>query len=112
VEHFKDGKFHGEYVTYYQSGQIKETGAFKNDKRDGEYVAYDKNGTMKEKALFKNGKLEGDFQSFLTETPETADDGEGAVSSATGLDSLPEKEKRIDDLLRDLRAFEKEEKEA
>jgi hypothetical protein len=41
-----------------------------------------------------------------------ADDEEDFMAPATGLKSLKEKEKKIDDLLRSLREFDKDEEEA
>jgi antitoxin component YwqK of YwqJK toxin-antitoxin module len=111
VEYFKDGKFHGEYVSCYKNGQLKEKGNFRNDKREGEYIAYDRSGRIREKATFRNGKPQGEFQCFYEETDNTGDDGDDDLPSATGLKSLKEKERRIDDLLKDLREFDKEKKE-
>ena len=56
----KNGKKEGEWVWYYENGQLESKVTYKNGEREGEYVSYWMNGHLNVKATFKNGKLEGE----------------------------------------------------
>ena len=44
LDNFKDGKQHGEYISYHQNGKILMKGKFKEGKQHGEWSEYHKNG--------------------------------------------------------------------
>jgi len=104
-EFFQNGKYEGEYVCFYKSGQIKEKGFFKNDKRHGDYIAYYKNGRIKEQAVYKNGNLTGKFLTFNEDGSQADKDGSDEDGSARTWD-----EKDVADLLHDLSHFDKKKK--
>jgi hypothetical protein len=112
VEHFKNGKFHGEYTTYYKNGQIKEKGNFKNDRRDGDYIAYHRDGYTKERAAYVNGRRIRGFQPSQgdAQTRGIYDEEDEKASSSADYD-LDDNAKKIDDLLKGLREFAKEQEE-
>ena len=77
---FKDGKQHGPWVHYYESGQLWMKGTYKNGKEEGPWVSYKPdgklgaeldettsgawvgyhgNGQLWMKGTYKNGKREG-----------------------------------------------------
>jgi len=47
----------GEWLGYYENGQVLVEVNFKNGKRDGERVIYDKDGEVEFKTTFKDGKI-------------------------------------------------------
>ena len=107
-EHFRMGKFEGEYRSYYKNGRLRERGAFKNDRRDGDYEAYDREGRLREKALYRNGKLVGTFMTF-------AGGRRGLRRGVGGRMTLPpddmdddreDRERAVDDLLKNLHEFQ------
>ncbi len=104
-EHFQHGRFEGDYVCYYKSGQIKEKGLFINDKRHGEYITYFKNGQIKEKAVYKNGNLSGKFLTFNEDGTQSDADASEEDSSASAWE-----EKDIANLLHDLSHFDRKKK--
>ena len=91
IEHFKDGKFNGEQLYYYDNGQVKEkitynlgevvgtyysyhkngelnyTGAFTDGKKNGEWNRYDENKDLILTEIYKNGKLK-DVKQYIVDT--------------------------------------------
>ena len=55
----KEGKIHGEVVTYYPSGQISTLANYSNNKKEGIEKKYYKSGQLYRIRPFKNGKLNG-----------------------------------------------------
>ena len=55
----KDGKVHGEAITYYPSGQISTLVNYNNNKKEGIEKKYYKSGQVYRIRPFKNGKLNG-----------------------------------------------------
>ena len=55
----KDGKVHGEAITYYPSGQISTLVNYHNNKKEGIEKKYYKSGQLYRIRPFKNGKLNG-----------------------------------------------------
>ena len=49
------------FVTYYESGRVKEMGGFRDGLRDGAWKQYAENGTVLCEALFDNGKRQGNW---------------------------------------------------
>ena len=57
---FKKGKRVGEWVEYWENGQLKVKGTFKDGKpKDGPWESYHKNGQLREKGNIKDGKQDG-----------------------------------------------------
>ena len=54
--HWKNNKLYGEYKFYHEIGQLWEHSFWKNGKRHGEYKDYHENGQLWEHSLWKNGK--------------------------------------------------------
>jgi len=52
----RDGKWNGEYISYWNSGKICTKTTYKNDKLDGEWEYWNENGTLKEKIIYKDGE--------------------------------------------------------
>lgn len=49
------------FVTYYESGRVKEMGGFHQGLRDGAWKQYAENGTVLCEALFANGQRQGNW---------------------------------------------------
>jgi len=65
LDNFKDGKQHGEYISYHQNGKILMKGKFKEGKQHGEWSEYHKNGELYWKLKYIDGKsADGLFQMF------------------------------------------------
>ena len=62
----KDGKFDGEWVTYYNNGQLFEKGEYKDGKEEGEWVIYSRNGLLITKGEYKDGKRIGEWVDYWT----------------------------------------------
>ncbi len=59
--HFDDGM--GErFMTYYETGRVKEIGAFREGRRDGVWKQFDENGAVLAKAEFINGVRQGTWE--------------------------------------------------
>ncbi len=58
---FDDGS--GErFLTYYETGRVKEVGAYRNGRRDGVWKQFDENGAVLAKAEFINGVRQGTWE--------------------------------------------------
>ena len=57
----KDGKKEGEWVWYYDNGQLDWKGTYRNGKKEGEWVLYHDNGQLSLKGTYRNGQLEGEW---------------------------------------------------
>ena len=51
-----DGKWNGEYTSYWNNGNICTKCYYKNDKLDGEWEYWNQDGTLKEKIIYKYGE--------------------------------------------------------
>jgi antitoxin component YwqK of YwqJK toxin-antitoxin module len=62
----KSTRFHdGErerFMTYFETGRVKELGAFRNGHRDGVWKQFDANGAVLAKAEFINGVRQGTWE--------------------------------------------------
>jgi len=58
---FNDGSL-DHFITYYESGRIKEMGAFLNGRRDGVWKQFDENGTVMAEASFSKGHRVGTWE--------------------------------------------------
>jgi antitoxin component YwqK of YwqJK toxin-antitoxin module len=61
----ESGLLEGEYRLFYRNGQIKDQEFFKNGKFDGDYVSYYKDGQLREKGGFRNEKREGEYIAYF-----------------------------------------------
>jgi len=61
---WKNGYKHGEFKTYYQSGNIKETYSFIKDLLDGEYKSMYENGQSKKYEIWAQGKIDGECKEW------------------------------------------------
>jgi hypothetical protein len=55
---FKNGKQDGEWVSYWDNGQLMFKGNFKNGEKEGDWVSYNPDGTIRKEytGTYKNGK--------------------------------------------------------
>ncbi len=64
TSHYKDDKYHGEYLDYYENGKIKEKGNYSNGNKEGNWKAYRENGILKELTPYKNDKIHGEWTEY------------------------------------------------
>ena len=57
----KKGKREGEYLNYYDNGQLENEGNYKNGEREGEWVGYLSGGQLHWKGTIKNREREGEW---------------------------------------------------
>ena len=74
------GKKEGEYLTYYENGQLKYKSNYKEGVLEGEWLYYHENGQLRFKRNWKDGKKEGEWlyyhETGQLETTEIYKDGE------------------------------------
>ena len=58
---FTDGAIE-RFLTYYETGRVRETGAFRDGRRDGVWKQFDENGAVLAKAEFINGVRQGTWE--------------------------------------------------
>ena len=58
---YKDGKKEGEYLKYHENGQLDYKGNYKDGKLEGEHLKYDQNGQLRFKLNYKDDKLDGEW---------------------------------------------------
>lgn len=62
----KLGNITGEYITYYENGNIEEKGSFDNGLKKGKWITYYENGQINKKDSYnENGKLTGPFEYYF-----------------------------------------------
>ena len=61
---YTDDKLNGEYIKYYENGQIYEKCNYTNGKINGEYINYYKCGQIYEKCNYTNGKINGEYINY------------------------------------------------
>jgi len=59
--YYKDGKLHGESITFYPNGRILKKISYKNGKLHGERILYYEHGQVKDKVNFINGLSQGEW---------------------------------------------------
>ncbi|MFD0964287.1 toxin-antitoxin system YwqK family antitoxin [Pseudofulvibacter geojedonensis] len=60
----KNGELNGDYKNFYESGNLKMTGAYQNGNRNGAFKFYYDNGNTKEEAHYINDKGNGLFKQY------------------------------------------------
>ena len=55
VKSFKNGLAHGEWLEFYDNGNIALKGSYKNDTINGEFISYHRNGTIKGRGSLNMG---------------------------------------------------------
>lgn len=58
---FEDGTAE-RFMTYYETGRVKEMGAFREGRRDGVWEQFDENGALLAKAEFIDGLRQGTWE--------------------------------------------------
>ena len=53
-----EGKPEGEFLIYYESGQLKEKINYKDGKKEGERILYYESGQLKDKINYKSTKID------------------------------------------------------
>ena len=61
---FAEGKMHGKFNEFYNSGELKEDGKYKNGSKEGNWKTYYKNGKIKSRGRYKNGEKVGIWKFF------------------------------------------------
>ena len=56
---FKNGKFEGIWIKYWDNGQLEYKSEYKNGEPEGWRIGYHKNGQLKTKGYFKDGNPYG-----------------------------------------------------
>ena len=59
-----DGKRNGEWIRYYDKGEIKEVKNYLDDRLEGNYEFYYKGGTISSSGKYSNGKKHGEWKYF------------------------------------------------
>ena len=54
---YKEGKREGEWLVYYENGQLRSKKYLKNGKPEGEWLWYNENGKLKKTEIYKDDKL-------------------------------------------------------
>ena len=49
------------FITYYESGRVKEMGAFRHGRRHGAWKQFDENGSLRAEAHFTKGQRDGEW---------------------------------------------------
>jgi antitoxin component YwqK of YwqJK toxin-antitoxin module len=61
---FVDGKQHGEYIEYFQNGNVNYKYSFKNGIEDGEWIWNNEAGQLLKKENYKDGQLNGEWITY------------------------------------------------
>lgn len=66
IDRYDDSKsvFDGEYISYYQTGKVKQKSYLKNGKQEGEFIKYSEDGLILLHANYKDNKLHGIYTEF------------------------------------------------
>ncbi|MBN2776790.1 MAG: hypothetical protein JXR36_04065 [Bacteroidales bacterium] len=64
---YKEGKKHGYYEKFFQSGLKQEEGPYENNLKEGMWKHYSPEGIIEEQGMYKEGKREGDWIVFTEE---------------------------------------------
>ncbi|MCY7008126.1 toxin-antitoxin system YwqK family antitoxin [Fusobacterium simiae] len=65
VPYNQQGQHDGEFLQYYESGQLAQKGTYKNGLGQGDYIWYHENGQIKQKSFYKDDKIEGTVSWFF-----------------------------------------------
>ena len=57
IQHYKEGKLHGNFVEFYNNGKKFIQGSYSNYQPDGQWFFWNKNGLKTEERFYKNNKL-------------------------------------------------------
>ena len=61
---FVDGKQQGEYIEYFQNGNVNYKYSFKNGIEDGEWIWNNEAGQLLKKENYKDGQLNGEWITY------------------------------------------------
>lgn len=65
--YINNGKFHGEFSSYYGNDQLRSTLNYVDGVKEGEFVDYFSNGQISRRGFFKQDELHGQFEEFTWE---------------------------------------------
>ena len=52
----KDGRYHGTFESYYETGKIRSRGTYKNDSREGSFEYFNEDGSIDgDTGIYKDG---------------------------------------------------------
>lgn len=71
VEHFKDGKLHGEEINYYPNGEISDKWIYKNDSLSGYYASYFLNGNIYAQGWYEQKNRVGEWNYYFSDTTKS-----------------------------------------
>ena len=57
-------KPHGQWITFYENGQQKESGNYRNGFREGEWTSWNNNGNIESKGAYHIHEQQGDWEYF------------------------------------------------
>ena len=60
----KYGEREGDWVVYWNNGQLFFEGNYKNGKKEGSWITYYNNGILQEKSTYQDGKIEGFYKRY------------------------------------------------
>ena len=60
----KNGKLEGEWVSYWDNGQLESRGYYKNGKMEGKWITHHNRGQLKSHGNYKNGKMVGKWNVY------------------------------------------------
>ena len=63
---YKDGILEGESLWYHKNGQLESKGNFKDDEKEGEWLHYRRDGKLWRKYYYKEGKKDGKWTWYDT----------------------------------------------
>ncbi|WP_088653435.1 toxin-antitoxin system YwqK family antitoxin [Geofilum rhodophaeum] len=62
--HIKDDIPHGEFKSFFASGELESIGILRNGVKVGEWIWYHESGNVQNRSFYKEGKLNGDYIDF------------------------------------------------
>lgn len=63
--YMEKGVYHGEFMEYYKTGELKEIGMYENGMREGNWREFYKSGKIKKKGKYQNGEKVGIWKEFF-----------------------------------------------
>ncbi|MDT8412427.1 MAG: tetratricopeptide repeat protein [Vicingaceae bacterium] len=68
IEHFKDGKLHGEEIRYHANNKISDTWTYNNDTLSGYYANYLADGNIYAQGWYENDNRVGEWIYYFSDT--------------------------------------------
>lgn len=67
---YKNGKWHGIYKSFYDTGELNVIASYKQGKLHGQYITYAKRGWVFSYREYKNGESHGKYMLYLPDKKE------------------------------------------